>query len=192
MVFSDDPKLRAGSEITYWTQFANWFSAGFVDRDELAPSRIIYPLRANLDSDPLAGLPNSGKRTGTRFLSSLLAPYGGRHDAILRLADSPSIDELNREWTARWWDIFFTGKMLSLIGSINRYHAKIGASLHKAIFILRETERRHPLCGFRQVCESNLNKAWARFRTVAPLCTAYFRTESDYYQAEMARDFREY
>jgi hypothetical protein len=192
MTFPDDPKLRAGSEIAYWTQFAALFSDGVAKQDQPAPSPIICPIRANLDSEPVSELADSGTRTRRRFLASLLAPYGGRHDAILQLADTPSVDELNREWAARWWDIFYTGKALSLIGSIHRYHAKMGASLNKAIFILRETEARRPMRGFRQLCESNLNKAWTRFRPVAHLCAAYFQTECDHYKEEMARDFGEY
>ena len=188
MIFPDDPKLRAGAEITYWTQFAEMFSSRVVEQYVSAT----YPVRSTLDLNERPEVANSEERTTRRFLANLLAPYGGRHDVILQLADSPSLDELNREWAARWWDIFYTGKALSLIGSIHQHHPELGASFNKAMFILRKTEARRPASEFRQMGESNLHKAWAKFRPVVHLCAAYFRTESDYYKEEITHDLREY
>lgn len=190
MVFPDDPELRLRAEITYWTVLNIPFS-GIGAEDKLSRSSAA----AGLFLDALDARP---KRTGEdiqrteRFLSNLLAPYGGRQDLILQLALSPSVQELNQEWRNRWWDIFYTGKILSLIGSIYQHHGQIGASLNKAIFILRETEAGSPARRFRRVCESNLLKAWAKYRPVAHLCVAYYRTECDHYKEEMARDFAEY
>ena len=187
MIFPDDPKLRAGAEITYWTQFAEVFSGSVVEQHPAT-----YPVQSTLDLNERPKVANSEEKTTRRFLTNLLAPYGGRYDVILQLADSPSLDELNREWAARWWDVFYTGKLLSLIGSIYHHHPEYGASFNKAMFILCKTEPRRPANSFRQMSESNLHKAWARYRPVAHLCAAYFRTESECYKEEFVHNLPEY
>lgn len=185
MTFPDDPELRARAEITYWALFADQFSRRRSQYQATSSIQSSF-IGTELVSNQLPEATASDDETTARFLAHLLAPFRGSHEAISRLVDSPSVDELNRIWAARWWDIFFTGKLLSLIGSIHQYRPKSGTSLNKAIFILRETDPNYPIRGVRQACESNLNKAWSKFRAVAHLCMAYFRTESDYYKQELA------
>jgi hypothetical protein len=78
-------------------------------------------------------------------------------------------------------------------------HPQVGASLNKAIHVLRETdgkdEKRNAglrQLGFPGVYESSLKEAWRQFKPVAHLCAAYVTTESYYYEDELSRDFMEY
>jgi hypothetical protein len=128
-----------------------------------------------------------------------MKPAGGTHNAALALTRSPSAEDLSIEWTRRWWTIVYTGKIIALIGSIDQHHREFGASVNKAIHILCETEGNdkqrmsaYQQSGFSGVYESSLKKAWARFRPVAHLCSAYVTTETHYYEQQLARDFWEY
>jgi hypothetical protein len=54
-----------------------------------------------------------------RIFNDFLKAAGGTPNAALALARSPSAEDLSSEWTRRWWSIVYTGKIISLIGSID-------------------------------------------------------------------------
>jgi hypothetical protein len=46
---------------------------------------------------------------------------------------------MNQEWTRRWFAIFATGRLVSLVGLIHEHSTDIDASLNKAIYVLCQT-----------------------------------------------------
>src|SRR5439155_6893473 len=114
------------------------------------------------------------------IFDDVLSPVGGMYDVSMQLTMSPSAEELDREWTNRWWSIVHTGKLIELIGSIHQHDPQAQPSLNKAIHILCQTEGNDTHLaetlrqrGFGGVYESSLKKAWRRFKPVAHLCAAY-------------------
>jgi hypothetical protein len=134
-----------------------------------------------------------------RLMDEFLRSAGGTHAGALKLANSPSAEQVELEWGRRWWSVAYTGKLLCLIASIWTHCPEFDASLNKAIHILCETEGtdKQRLLGFRRsgfpgVYESSLKKAWVKFRPVAHLCAAYVTTETHYYEEQLSTDFSEY
>jgi hypothetical protein len=197
MVFPDNPELRAASEVTFRTQLADWYAEAFAKQKKEVQRSGLRKLesreeRARAFTDPAAWMRN-------KLFSDFLKPLGGVIGGAVALTTSPSADQLKQEWTRRWFGIVYTGKLVCLIFSINEHHPQVGASLNKAIHVLRETdgkdEKRNAglrQLGFPGVYESSLKEAWRRFKPVAHLCAAYVTTESYYYEDELSRDFMEY
>jgi hypothetical protein len=199
MVFPDDSKLRAAAEITFRTILADWYSGAFLKQDRKTQQRVVRRMRVKLGEELPRALADPPAWVRNKIFELFLKPVGGIYQGALTLTGSPSADELEREWTSRWWSIIYTGKLIALIGSINQHHLEAEASVNKAIHILCETEGNDRermssfrQCGFPGVYGSSLKKAWAKFRPVAHLCGAYVTTETHYYEGELSRDFWEY
>jgi hypothetical protein len=131
--------------------------------------------------------------------TEILKPIGGGFDVALALADSPSAEVMNQEWTRRWFAIFATGRLVSLVGSIHEHSTDIDASLNKAIYVLCQTAGECKglkdilkVLGLPTIYESSFKKAWRVFKPVAHLCAAYVDTEAYYNQQHPAQDIMEY
>lgn len=195
MVFPESPELRAASEATFGTILADWYSRMFADLTKEAQTAIFQNAGENLGAERSSALANPSEWMRNKLQGDLLKPFGG----AVALTGSPSSDQLEREWTRRWWSIVYTGKLIALIGSMHQHHPEVEASVNKAIHILCKTDgsdkermSNFRQCGFPQVYESSLKKAWAQFRPVAHLCGAYVTTETHFYEDELSRDFWEY
>jgi hypothetical protein len=192
MVFPDDAKLRAADEITLRVILADWYSRTFAEQDRRAQARVVRQIGSRLGADLPRALADPAGWMRKRIFEKFLKPAGGIFDGAVALTNSPSVEKLGRQWTERWWSIVYTGKLLALIGSIHQHHPQVGASVNKAIHILCKTEDATGIPGFPLVCESNLKKAWSKFKPVAHLCGAYVTTETHYYEEQLSRDFWEY
>jgi hypothetical protein len=192
MVFPDDPKLRVAAEITFRTILADWYSDAFAKKDRKVQRQVVKEIGSKLGEELSRALVDPSGWMRKKLFYDFLRPAGGTHAGAVALTSSPSSEDLDREWTRRWWSIVYTGKILALIGSIDQHHQEVGASVNKAIHILCETEGNEHIPGFPGVYESSLKKAWAKFKSVAHLCAAYITTETRYYDEELSRDFWEY
>jgi hypothetical protein len=192
MVYPDDAELRGGAELTFRTILADWYATALAKLSPKAQARLIRKVGPKLGIDLPRALADPAGWLSQRIFDDFLRPAGGIHGAMLQLIKSPSAGELNCEWSRRWWSVVYTGKILALIGSILQHHREVGASVNKAIHILCQTEGGAPVRGFPGVYESSLKKAWAKFRPVAHLCTAYVTTETHYYKEQISQDFWEY
>ena len=197
MVFPDNPELRAASEVTFRTQLADWYAEAFAKQKKEAQRRGLHKLESSEERTRALADPPAWMRN--KLFSDFLKPLGGVIGGAVALTASPSADALKEEWTRRWFGVVYTGKLVCLIFSINEHHPQVGASLNKAIYVLRETDGKDKErnAGLRQfgypgVYESSLKEAWRTFKPVAHLCAAYVTTESHYYQDELSRDFMEY
>jgi hypothetical protein len=197
MVFPDNPELRVASEVTFRTQLADWYAEAFAKQNKEVQRRGLRKLKSSEERARAFANPSAWMRN--KLFSDFLEPLGGVIGGAVALTTSPSADELKQEWTRRWFGVVYTGKLVCLIFSINEHHPQVGASLNKAIYVLRETDGKDKErnAGFRQfgfpaVYESSLKEAWRRFKPVAHLCAAYVTTESYYYEDELSRDFMEY
>jgi hypothetical protein len=199
MVFPDDPGLRTASENTFRTKLAHRYSQTFTKQEEHAQKQALFEIGPTLGDELPRALPDPSKWMRNWLFNDFLEQLGGAIGGAVALTESPSAEELEREWTDRWWSIVYTGKLIALIGSIDQHHHEAGASVNKAIHILCETEGKDKermsafkSCGLPAVYESSLKKAWARFKPVAHLCAAYVTTETYYYEEQLSRDFWEY
>jgi hypothetical protein len=199
MVFPDSLDLRSASEVTFRTKLAEWYSGVFAEEKKEAQTRVLSGVEFKSAEDRARALADPSAWVRDKLFSDFLNPVGGAIGGAVALTDSPSADALKQECTRRWFGVVYTGKLVCLIFSINEHHPQVGASLNKAIYVLRETdgkdeERNGGLrqFGFPGVYESSLKEAWRRFKPVAHLCAAYVTTESHYYQDELSRDFMEY
>jgi hypothetical protein len=199
MVFPDNPELRAASEVTFRTQLADWYSGVFAEEKKETQRRVLRGVKFNLAGERARALADPSAWVRNKLFDDFLKPSGGLIGGAIALTGSPSADALKGEWTRRWFGIVYTGKLVCLIFSINEHHPEVGASLNKAIYVLRETdgkdkERNAGLrqFGFPGVYESSLKEAWRTFKPVGHLCAAYVTTESHCYQDELSRDFMEY
>jgi hypothetical protein len=199
MTFPDSPELRAASEVTFRTKLADWYSNAFAEQTKRAQQRTLRGIGAALGSEPPGALADPCAWMKNKLFSEFLAPLGGAIGGAIALTDSPSASELEREWTRRWFGVAYTGKLVCLIGAINEHHKSVGASLNKAIHVLREIdgENKHLTArlkefGYPAVYDSSLKKAWRTFKPVAHLCAAYITTEANHYQEELSRDPNEY
>jgi hypothetical protein len=199
MVFPDSLDLRSASEVTFRTKLAEWYSGVFAEEKKEAQTRVLSGVEFKSAEDRARALADPSAWVRDKLFSDFLKPVGGAIGGAVKLTDSPSADALKQEWTRRWFGVVYTGKLVCLIFSINEHHPQVGASLNKAIYVLRETdgkdEKRNAglrQLGFPGVYESSLKEAWRQFKPVAHLCAAYVTTESYYYEDELSRDFMEY
>ncbi len=199
MIFPDNLDLRTASEVTSRTKLADWYSGVFAEEKKKAQTRVLSGVEFKSAEERARALADPSAWVRDKLFDDFLKPLGGVIGGAIALTDSPSADALMQEWTRRWFGIVYTGKLVCLIFSINEHHPQFGASLNKAIYVLRETdgkdeERNAGLrqFGFPSVYESSLKEAWRQFKPVAHLCAAYVTTESHYYEDELSRDFMEY
>jgi hypothetical protein len=192
MIYPDDAQLRGASEITFRTILAGWYSGTLAKQGREAQVRLIRQIGPKLGADLPRALADPAGWMMKRIFDKFLSPAGGIQGAALQLTTSPSAEELEREWSRRWWPVVYTGKLLALIGSIHQHHREVGASVNKAIHVLCQTEGSEHVPGFPGVYESSLKKAWAKFRPGAHLCAAYVTTETHYYKGQISHDFWEY
>jgi hypothetical protein len=199
MVFPDNLDLRTASEVTFRTKLADWYSGMFAKEGKEAQTRVLSGVEFKSTEERARALADPSAWVRDKFFGDFLRPVGGAIGGAVSLTDSPSADALKQEWTRRWFGIVYTGKLVCLIFSINEHHPQVGASLNKAIYVLRETEGKDEernaglrRFGFPSVYESSLKEAWRQFKPVAHLCAAYVTTESHYYEDELSRDFMEY
>jgi len=199
MIFPDNLDLRTASEVTSRTKLADWYSGVFAEEKKKAQTRVLSGVEFKSAEERARALADPSAWVRDKFFNDFLKPSGGVIGGAIALTDSPSADALMQEWTRRWFGIVYTGKLVCLIFSINEHHPQFGASLNKAIYVLRETEGKDQErnAGLRQfrfpsVHESSLKEAWRQFKPVAHLCAAYVTTESHYYEDELSRDFMEY
>ena len=199
MVFPDNLDLRTAGEVTFRTKLADWYSGMFAEKKKEAQTRVLSGVKFKSAEERARALADPSAWVRDKLFSDFLKPLGGVIGSAVALTDSPSADALQQEWTRRWFGIVYTGKLVCLIFSINEHHPQVGASLNKAIYVLRETEGKDEernaglrRFGFPSVYESSLKEAWRQFKPVAHLCAAYVTTESHYYEDELSRDFMEY
>ena len=199
MIFPDNLDLRIAGEVTFRTKLADWYSGTFAEKKKEAQKRVLNGVEFKSGEERARAFADPSAWVRDKLFSHFLKALGGVIRSAIALTDSPSADTLKQEWTRRWFGIVYAGKLVCLIFSINEHHPEIGASLNKAIYVLRETEGKDEernaglrQFGFRSVYESSLKEAWRRFKPVAHLCAAYVTTESNYCEDELPRDFMEY
>jgi hypothetical protein len=198
MVYPDSPELRDANEITFRTRLADWYSGIYAKKSLKFQKELLQSAHSKLGKE-LSRAAHPSEWMRNKLFSDFLKPFGDLIGATVALTNSPSEKELNSEWTRRWFGVVYTGKLVCLIGSIAQHHAGLGASLNKAIHVLRETEgnNKELNAGFRQfgypgIYDSSLKKAWRLFKPVAHLCAAYVTTETHFYEGEIASDFMDY
>ena len=195
MFFPDNPDLRRANEIIFRTNFANWWSGEVakLGKDELGRR-----IRSAIDSGRNVQIPSAAEDPSEwvrRWIfEDYLRSYGGTIEAALALKDAPSEKNLEREWMQRWFGVVYAGRLTVLIGSINQ-HASVGASLNKAIHVMREVDGDNKKIqdlarefNYPGIYDSSLKKTWKMFRSVAHLCGAYVITESRYRGAKTFGD----
>jgi hypothetical protein len=199
MVFPDSPELRMASEITFRTKLADWYSEVYAKQNRAFRKQVLLSARSKLGKDLSRALAHPAEWMRNKLFSDFLKPFGDLCGAAVALTNSPSETEFKSEWTRRWFGVVYTGKLVCLIGSIAQHHASLGASLNKAIHILRVTEGNNKELnaglrelGYPAVYDSSLKKAWRMFKSVAHLCAAYVTTETHFYEVEIANDFMDY
>jgi hypothetical protein len=112
MLFPDDANLRLASEITQRTNTADWCSSRFAKEDRRQQSRIIRRrIGSRLETDLARALADPAAWMKREIFDDVLSPVGGIYDVSVQLTMSPSAEELDREWTNRWWSIVYTGKL---------------------------------------------------------------------------------
>ena len=136
MVFPDDEKLRTAAEVAFRTKLADWYSERFAKEPAAPQKRFLRAMKPLLGDELPRALANPSAWMRDRFFSDFLEPAGGIIRGAVALTESPSAEDIKREWTQRWWPIVYTGKLIALIGSIHQHHQEIGASVNKAIHIL--------------------------------------------------------
>jgi hypothetical protein len=77
-------------------------------------------IRRKVGEELPRALANPASWMRTRIFDDFLRETGGTNGSALALTRSPSAKELRGEWTRRWWSIVYTGKIIALIGSIDR------------------------------------------------------------------------
>ena len=199
MVYPDSAELRDASEITFRTRLAEWYSGIYAKKSVKFQKKLLQSAKSKLGKELSRALTNPSEWMRNKLFSDFLKPFGDLCGAAVALTNSPSETELKSEWTRRWFGVLYTGKLVCLIGSIAQHHASLGASLNKAIHILRQTEGDNKELnaglkelGYPAVYDSSLKKAWRMFKPVAHLCAAYVTTETHFYEEEIANDFMDY
>jgi hypothetical protein len=199
MVFPDRPELRRASEVTFRVKLVEWYCRAFAQQTAEAQRGILRALGSKLGEELTLALAYPSAWMKSKLFEEFLKPVGDGFDVALALADSPSAEVLTIEWTRRWFSIFATGRLVSLVGSIHEHSPDIEASLNKAIYVLCRTtgqckEFREILkaLGLPTIYESSLKEAWRVFKPVAHLCAAYVDTEAYYSQQHPTQDFMEY
>ena len=198
MLYPDDAELRLANEINLRTITAHWCSARFAQENRRVQRRLIRRIYSETGKDLRRELADSVTSMKRRFFDYLLEPVGGTCDAAFQLTMSPSMEELDRESTNRWWSTVYTGKLILLVGRIHEHHPQTEASLNKAIHILCVTEGKDENLklalrqrGLPGVYESSLKQAWSKFTPVAHLCAAYVITQT-LYREEFGGEFWEW
>ena len=199
MVYPDNPERREASEIIFRTRLADWYSGTYAKRSLELQKELLQSAESKLGKELSRAYAHPSEWMRNRLFSDFLKPFGDLYEAAVALTNSPSEAAIRSEWTRHWFAVVYTGKLVCLIGSIAQHHARLGASLNKAIHILRETEGndKELNAGFRQfgyrgIYDSSLKKAWRQFKPVAHLCAAYVTTETHFYEEEIANDFMDY
>jgi hypothetical protein len=193
MTYPDRPELRAASEITFRTKLAEWYSDCYAKQSLKSQRKFLLSFQPKLGKGLSRALAYPSEWMRARLFSDFLEPFGDLCGAAVALTNSPSETEINAEWTRRQFGVVYTGKLICLIGSIAEHHARVGASLNKAIHILRETEGNDEelktelrRLGHPGIYDSSLKKAWRTFKSVAHLCAAYVTTETNFRAKEIA------
>ncbi len=184
MIFPDRAELCNAAEIIFRVKFADWWSEQFITRlgkEEIR--RLLLDAGSQLPQELPRPLADPCAWTKSRVFEHYLDPFGGVISATIALKDSPSEHTLEQEWMRRWFAVVCTGRLLLLIGSINQ-HTHSGASLNKAIYVLRETDGNNTdvkavLKEFKYpaINDSSLKNSWRTFKPVAHLCAAYLASE---------------
>jgi hypothetical protein len=197
MVYPDSPELRAAGEITFRTRLASWYSEVFAKQNLASQKKVLLSAKLKPGRELSVALAHPDEWMRYKLFCDFL--FGDPCRAAIALTNSPSESEFNSEWTRRWFGVVYTGKLVCLIGSIAQHHASLGASLNKAIHILRETEGNNKdlnaglrQLGYPRIYDSSLKKVWRLFKPVAHLCAAYVTTETHFSEEELANDFMEY
>ena len=126
MVYPDNPERREASEIIFRTRLADWYSGTYAKRSLELQKELLQSAESKLGKELSRAYAHPSEWMRNRLFSDFLKPFGDLYEAA--------------EWTRRWFAVVYTGKLVCLIGSIAQHHARLGASLNKAIHILRETE----------------------------------------------------
>jgi hypothetical protein len=199
MFFPDNLELRNASEIIFRTKFAEQWSERFAQLGEEKQKAIILAGALGSVKNPPRFFADPQAWMRRRLFDNYLGPFGGAIGAALALKDSPSEHALEQDGIRRWFGVVFTGRLMLLIGSIDQ-HTRFGASLNKAIHVVRETEGANSAIkallkqfNYPGIYDSSLKKAWRTFKPVAHLCGAYVITELLYGNGNVFRDiFRDF
>jgi hypothetical protein len=199
MVFPDKPELRDASEATFRTKVADWYAQVFANLGEETQIQFVNEWRPKSRKELRRALADPASWLRRIVFDDFLRPLGGVIGGALALTNSLSATEFKKEFQRRWFGIYYTGKLIFLIGSINEQRPGAGASLNKALHILRETDGKSEVVtailkehGYPAVNDSSLKAAWRVFRPVAHLCAAYLATETLCVENLISRGFTEY
>ncbi len=199
MVFPDNPALRKASETTFRAKVADWYAQVFTNLGEEARIQFVNECRLRSREELRRALADPASWQREVLFNGLLKPQGGVIGGLLALTDSLSATELNKEFRRRWFGIHYTGKLIFLIGSISEQRPSAGASLNKALHVLRETDGKNEALtalykeyGYPAVNDSSLKAAWRVFRPVAHLCVAFVAIETLCDENHIPRGFTEY
>jgi hypothetical protein len=199
MVFPDKPKLREASEATFRTKVADWYTRAFANLGKEAQIQFVNEWRPKSRKELRRALADPASWLRNIVFDDFLRPLGGVIGGALALTNSLSATEFNEEFRRRWFGIHYTGKLIFLIGSINEQRPTSGASLNKALHVLRETDGKDQALtalykehGYPAVNDSSLKAAWSFFKPVAHLCAAFVATETLCDENYIPRGFTEY
>ncbi len=199
MIFPDDPELREASEATFRTKIADWYAKVFANLKKEAQIQFVNECRPKSRQELRRALADPTSWLRKFVFDEFLRPLGGVIGGALALTNSLSAMEFNKEFRRRWFGIHYTGKLIFLIGSISEQRPRAGASLNKALHVLRETDGKSEALtallkehGYPAVNDSSLKAAWRVFRPVAHLCAAYVATETLCDENFIPRGFTEY
>lgn len=199
MVFPDNPALRKASETTFRTKAANRYAQVFDNYKKETQIWFVNECRPRSREELRRALTDPASWLREVLLNGFLKPEGGVTGGTLALTDSPSATEFVGEFLRRWFAIVYTGRLISLTAAINQQRPGAGASLNKALHILRETDGKNEALtalfkehGYPAVNDSSLKEAWRVFRPVAHLCAAYVATQTIRSRGHIPRGFTEY
>ncbi len=179
MAWPDDAEKRLSMEAA----FAATLAVGYADliREDERSVKKDLAQSSYRDQLPPEALTNPARWFQQAAQDIYIGPLGG----LTALSDAPSRSMIEREITAKLFDISSTGDIILIMACLDAHHnAKVrgGASVKKAIHVLcalSDDEQNAALKtrGYRTVNETSLKTAWRKQKSVAHLCGAYVATE---------------
>ena len=99
MGFPDDEKLRTAAEVTFRTKLADWFSETFAKERAVLQRRFLRAMEPVLGDELPGALANPSAWMRNRFFNDFLESAGGIIRGAVALTESPSAEDMKREWT---------------------------------------------------------------------------------------------
>ncbi len=173
VLFPDDAERCRANEIIFRTNFSEWWSGCVAQLGKEELQKKISEAAPASRGQLLSKIDDPYGWARRWIFDNYLFPFGGAIGAALALKDSPSEQALKQDCMRRWCGVLYTGRLTLLIGSTNQ-HASLGASLNKAIHVMRETDGSdNEIKALAKqfncpcICDSSLKKAWRTFKPVA-------------------------